>query len=265
MLKMNHKLNFIILCAAISLNINAQLKSLKSQDFVIQYEECAEEYVTAGVKVLELVKRNALELGFELPRKIHFKVLKADRNRLYFDKKNPNSIIWEFASMNDFLAPEKSGFNNIYGLCHEMGHVCMFNITPHKNNWMTRDYREGWADYFGNMMIDSVHKTMGLDFWPDQHNYLEYAGMEYFKKRIESDTTRQNERFNYSSQFWYKLSNHIGLENVSSFFKSIKSGKVRNPDCERKFIAVLKPYDLDMDFISDFENNIDILLITDRE
>lgn len=251
-----------ILVTVMSFHANAQLKSLKSKDFDIQYEECAADYAKASLSILELVKENATDMGFALPRKIHLRIIKSKKNRLYFDIKNPNSIIWEFKSLYDFLSPRESGYNNIYGLCHEMGHVCMFSITPHKNNWMTRDYREGWADFFGNLMIDSIHKTLGPDFWPDPHNYLEFAGMQYFESRLESDTTIQNASFNYSSSFWNNLSVQIGVENMSSFFRSVKSGKVRNPHCATKFIAVLKQYNLDMEFIADVNENLNFLLLT---
>ena len=255
----------IFLVTFISFHANAQLMSLKSKDFYIQYEECAADYAKASQKILELVKRNAIDLGFTLPKRIHLKIVQSEKNRLYFDIKNPNSITWEFTSLNDFLSPNKSGYNNIYGLCHEMGHVCMFNITSHKNNWMTRDYREGWADFFGNLMIDSLHMTLGTGFWPDPHNYLEYAGMQYFANRIETDTTIQNASFNYSSSFWYFLSVRMGIENISSFFRSVKSSKVRNPHCETKFLAVLKQYNLDLEFIANVNENLDFLLLMEPE
>jgi len=255
----------IFLVTAISFHANAQLKSLKSEDIYIQYEECAAEYAKASLEILELVKRNAMDMGFAFPGRIHLHMIKSEKNRLYFNKRNPNSITWEFKSLNDFLSPGESGYNNIYGLCHEIGHACMFNITPHKNNWMTRDYREGWADFFGNIMIDSLHKILGPDFWPDPHNYLEYAGMQYFVNRLESDTVIQNASFNYSSSFWYNLSLRIGVENISSFFRSVKSSRIRNPHCETKFLAVLKQFITDEDFIADVNKNLNYLLLVDPE
>lgn len=258
---MKHTIIILTILFFTSLGTNSQIKSLKIEDFNVLYEECAEEYVKASLKVLQLVKSNAISMGFVFPKKIDFIIIKSDKNRLFFDKENPNKITWQFVSLNDFLSPAKSGFNNIYGLCHEMGHICMFNITPHKNNWMTSDYREGWADYFGNLMVDSVYETLGFNFWPDSHNYLEFAGMKYFLARLESDTSDQNRKFNYCSLFWYKLSNQIGIVNISSYFKSLKAYNVRNPNCYAKFVKVMGHYNSEPDFLLDLERNKDALLI----
>ncbi|HEY6913628.1 MAG TPA: hypothetical protein VI413_03045, partial [Paludibacter sp.] len=182
---------------------------------------------------------------------------------LYVRRDNPNLITWEFKSVKDFLAPEKSGYNNVYGLCHEMGHVCMGNITPHYN-WMTNDYSEGWANYFGSLMIEKVYKNLGVQAWPDQHDYLKSTGLQAFLKNIKTNTSSKAKDFWYCSLFWYNLSSRIGKNNVRNFFYTIQMSDINIRNSDIKFLSLLKQYKLDSDFIEDFQKNKDCLLVTKK-
>lgn len=220
---------------------DAQSQKRETAHFKARYNQEAEIYAIASLELLEAVWTIATDNGFYLPQKIRFSIEKSNRNALYFNRKSLKEINWEYENLSEFLPPEKSKKNNIYGLCHEMGHLCMYNINHNRNGWMSYDYREAWADYFGNTLVDSIFQTLGTEFWPEPHNYREYAGMRYFQKRLDENNP-QLQSFNNAGRFWSEIGSEIGFNHIPEFFNSIKEDKVENPGAKGKLLNVVKGY-----------------------
>lgn len=248
---------FIIL---LSVTVNGQIKRLDTEHFQANYEAETEKYVLASLEVLELARNLAIDAGYDLPDKLQFSVIRSERNVLYFDRKKLNGITWEYNSLENLLPPAESRKKNVYGLCHEIGHLSMYRITNNKNNWMSYDYRESWADFFGNFLIDSVFQYLGTDFWPEPHDYSESAGMDFFLQRIENDNPKL-QSFNKSALFWYELNLKLGFRNIPGFFEEIKKKRVRNPDAKQKFLDVLEEYIGEDDLPTWFNEYADYLIL----
>lgn len=231
----------ILIALLASTSIIAQVQKKETAHFSAKFDSETEAYAIASLQVLDAAWTISKNNGFDIPNRIKFSIRKSDRNALYFNRKSLKEITWEYESLEDFLPPDQGGKNCVYGLCHEIGHLCMYNTNHNRNSWMSYDYRESWADYFGNIIIDSLYRELGIDFWPEQHEYNRYAGMDYFLKRIEKNNP-ELQSFNNSGLFWYELGNEIGFSNIHMFFNSIEAHKVDNPGAMNKFIDVLKLY-----------------------
>lgn len=254
------KLIGILLAVLTSTSIFAQVQKKETEHFSAKFALEAEEYAIASLQVLEAAWTIATNNGFYLPNRIKFSIKESDRNALYINRKSLKEITWEYESLADFLPPEQGGKNSIYGLCHEIGHLCMHNTNHNRNSWMSYDYRESWADYFGNIIVDSLYEELGNDFWPEPHDYKRYAGMDYFLKRIEKNNPKF-QSFNNSGLFWDELGNEIGFSNIYMFFNSIEAQKVDNPGALGKFIDVLKLYLEGRDVEGWFEQYAEDLII----
>jgi hypothetical protein len=231
-------ISFLILVTA---TLKSQTKKTETEHFQVKYEAESEKYVDASLKVLELGKKIADRNGYKLPNKLKFSVIKTDRNVLYFDRKKLNAIVLEYKSLDAFLSPSEGGKNNIYGLCHEIGHLCMHNIVHNKNNWMSYDFRESWADFFGNILVDSVSHYLGTDFWPNQYNFLDFAGTRAMNNRISNKNPKLL-KFDASTQFWIDFNSKIGFQKFNEFFEKVKENKVNNPNARKKFLETLVAY-----------------------
>ena len=236
---------FILLFLLIPIiSIFGQIKKFENNSFKVKYEKETEKYMLASLNILEFVKNEAIKRGFELKRgKTNFIIKKSNRTALYFDRKSLNGIIWEYKSLDDFLPPEKSGKKNIYGLLHELGHLFMFNLTNNRNNWMTKEHNEAWADLFGNFMVDLLYENKGKGVWPEPHDYLVSAGLNAMKKRIEKNINKPKmKKFETACLYWYELNNKIGFNSFSDLFRLIDKEKVKNPNARGKYLTVLKLY-----------------------
>lgn len=216
-----------------------QTNKIKTEHFKVKYEMEAEEYVHASLKVLELAWTIATRNGYKLPDNIKFTVKNTDRSVLYFNRKSLKGITLEYKTMDSFNSPRQGGKNNIYGLCHELGHLCMYNATTNKNNWMSYSFRESWADFWGNTVIDSIYFEMGSEFWPKPYNYLEFSGSEYMQKRIDQNHSKLV-NFNRSVQFWIELNSIIGFNRMNQLFEQVNEKKVSNPNARHEFLLALK-------------------------
>lgn len=243
--------------------LSGQTNKVETEHFKVKYDIEAENYAKASLKVLELAWTIATRNGYNLPDKIKFIVKNTDRSVLYFDRKSLKGITLEYKTMDSFNSPKHGGKNNIYGLCHELGHLCMFNTTTNKNNWMSYNFRESWADFWGNFVIDSVHAELGTDFWPDSYDYLEFSGSEYMAKRIEQNNPKISE-FNKAGQFWIELNAIVGFKNMNLIFEQVNHKKVSNPNAMKEFLMVLKSVTND-DMIEDLYNKYSNLLIVRQE
>ena len=81
------------------------------------------------------------------------------------------------------LPPAEGGANNIYGICHEMGHL----VFPFDDLY----YFEAWADYAAAYrIIPYVWERLGADAWPQPYDYLVNDGPADIRQRVEDGTSR---------------------------------------------------------------------------
>ena len=226
-----------------------QKTKIETDLFKVEYEKEAEKYVLASLKILDFVKDETIKNGFELKKKkLKFTLKKSNRTLLYIDRKL-KGIIWEYKSLDDFLPTKRSGKKNIYGLCHEFGHLFMFNLIKNKNNWMTKEHNEAWADLFGNYMIDLLFDKKGLNIWPEPYNYTKNAGLKAMKERIEKRITNpKTKKFETASLYWYQLNEIIDFKNFSRLFRIINNENVKNPNARKKYLNVLKNFKKDYEW-----------------
>lgn len=250
-----NRLSLLILIVILFYNIDfsyGKTIKLKTESIIARYDSEVEKYALASIKVLELVREKAIESGFDLPDKIKFEIKRTDRNVLWVDKKSLNKITWEYTSLDNFLPPSKSKKKNVYGLCHEIGHLCMYRTFYKNNLYLSYNYRESWADYFGNLMIDSVYHKLGTDIWPEPHNYTKTSGMTFLRNRISNNNPNLKE-FNACSQFWIELSDKIGFANYNDFFNHITS-TMRTLDDKKSGYAIIISKYIDEENIDDWFN-----------
>ena len=239
----------------------AQTEKIKNGHFEIKYDTEIEPFALASARILNFTWDKLDELGFKPPKKIKFNLVKSDRDMLYVDKDNP-IITLEYTSLDW----SKTGKNFVYGLCHEMGHVCMFNLTPNKNNWMTRDYREGWAHCFGESMVVLLYEKFGVDVWHTPYNYLAQMTKSFAAIRTQAIEKGEgdNPGFFISAFFWEKLVNEKGMDKIPIFFRQIKSRRgVTHPDAVKKIRANLVKFDVSSDLLNYFDQNRKYLILPD--
>jgi hypothetical protein len=215
---------------------NCQIKEIKTGHIKVNYQISVENYAIALRKVAEYAINEALRLGYKLPGIIKFEVIQTNR-KCFCTHGKQNKITLEFDSLSSFEPPKKSNTYQIYGMSHEIGHLCQirtFGINHFKKlYWMSDESREAWAHYFGSMITDSVYKIYGETLWPIPYNYKK-DGME----RLIITMNSNSDTFKYATEGWYSIGTAIGFCNISVFFKKWKSN-----GCDQKaFLKTLSSF-----------------------
>ncbi len=110
------------------------------------------------------------EFGFKMPEQVHFQVTCGpnEQTRLYTD--GQDRLFLYLSSPKQLNKPAQSGVFNLYGCCHELGHVTMYRILKDRD-WMSGAAAEGWAHYAGSMVVDRVWAAKGEKLWSDPYDY----------------------------------------------------------------------------------------------
>jgi hypothetical protein len=110
------------------------------------------------------------DFGFDMPDRIlaHVTCAPGETTRLYTD--GVDGVFLSLASKEQLAPPAKSGVFNLYGMCHELGHMAMYR-TLHRRDWLTNAGAEGFAHWAGSVVLDRVHEKKGEKLWPQPYDY----------------------------------------------------------------------------------------------
>ncbi|MHC4796827.1 MAG: hypothetical protein ACYTF1_09300 [Planctomycetota bacterium] len=153
------------------------------------------------------------QFGFNMPDTIRANVKcgRGNSTRLFTD--GQDSLFLSIPSPGKLAKPSKSGVFNIYGMCHELGHMAMYRTLKNRD-WMTSPAAQGWAHYAGSLVVDRVYKNKGNSLWPDKYNYR-LDGTARLKKQLEA---KQPSKTAQAAGKWQELENIIGINGFAKLF-----------------------------------------------
>lgn len=110
------------------------------------------------------------EFGFDMPDVVHVDAaIDRQASSRLFTYGNDH-VYLTLPDASKLNRPEVSGVYNVYGLCHELGHIAMYRALK-KRDWMTTAAAEGWAHFAGSAVVDRVYALKGEKLWCDPYDY----------------------------------------------------------------------------------------------
>jgi len=200
-------------------------KTYRSDHAVVSYTGIGENWAKAVAGVVEAGRSAAIEqFGLDMPDTVSVSVT-ADRRqspRLFTD--GQDRIYLTLRSERDLRRPRYSRIYNLYGLCHELGHMAMYRVIRERG-WMTTAAAEGWAHFLGSRLVDAVYAKAGEAAWPDRYDYRA-DGLQRLKRQLAA---RPGEIPRGAGQ-WMKLGEIIGDAAFAKLFKAWAEAKVDPQD-----------------------------------
>ncbi|MGB2819608.1 MAG: hypothetical protein WBF17_01400 [Phycisphaerae bacterium] len=190
-------------------------KTYRGDHTVVLYSGIDEKYAKAIAEVVEAARAVAVEqYGFDMPDTVSVSVTAgaAKRPRLFND--GQDRLYLSVRSARDLRQPRYSGIYNIYGLCHEVGHLAMYRLIRDRS-WMTTAAAEGWAHWLGSRVVDAVYEKLGQEVWPDRYDYRA-DGTARLKRQLAS---RPSAIAKGAGQ-WMELAGIIGPKAFVGLFKA---------------------------------------------
>jgi RNA polymerase sigma-70 factor (ECF subfamily) len=162
------------------------------------------------------------EFASDMPETVHgeLTVKAGEKTRLYTD--GDAAMFLSVPSESKLAQPKKSGVFNLYGLCHELGHVAMYRVLKNRD-WMTGDAAEGWAHYAGSVVTDRVYALKGESAWPDPYDYRA-DGTARLKKQLAEKSV---DGVTQAAGEWQKLAVIVGQKGVAKIFAAWQAANVQ--------------------------------------
>jgi len=145
--------------------------SLSTVHVKTEYSGIEARWAQAMTDTLEAARTIYIrDFGFDMPDTVRFDI-QCDpklKTELYTDGKD--SVFLRVSSPDKLARPQISGVFNLYGMCHELGHMAMYRVLT-KHDWLKSEALEAWAHYIGSLVVDRVYEMKGESLWPDPYDY----------------------------------------------------------------------------------------------
>jgi len=172
--------------------------------------------------------------GFSMPEVVSLSVTcKEGASSNLFNDGN-DRLFLTIPSLAALAPPAKSGISNVYGMCHELGHIAMYR-TLKDRDWMNDAAAEGWADYIGSVVVDRVFDIKGPSLWPEPYDYRADGSI-----RLRKDIAAQSpSEMTTAAAQWQALSAIIGLRQFPRVFAEWQSAGIDPVSPSERLLAVL--------------------------
>ena len=176
----------------------------------------SDAYAKAIARTVQAAREVAIEqFGFDLPDTVQVSAVArpGSSTRLWTD--GEGRINLTIPSEEKLQRPSVTGVFQLYGFCHEVGHMAMYRVI-HERGWLSPAAMEGWAHYAGSRILDVVYAREGEKLWPDTYNYLE-DGTARLRKQLAApkpDPTTQ------AAGLWLSLGEILGDKGLAQLFSA---------------------------------------------
>lgn len=150
--------------------------------------------------------------------------------RLYTDGRD--HIFLSLSSARKLAPPPASGVFNLYGLCHELGHVMMYRLLKERD-WMTSAAAEGWAHYAGSVVVDAVYAAEGQSIWFDPYDYRADGTMR-LERQLAAERPSKVDR---GAGLWRDLERIIGRRGFAKLFTAWQAAAIDPAKPEEALLA----------------------------
>jgi len=202
----------------------------------ITYEGISPAYATALAETAAAARQiYAADLKFDMPETVLLEVKCGpdQTTKLYTD--GQDRLFLSLPSQDKLAKPAKSGVFNLYGMCHELGHMAMYR-TLKDRDWMSSAAAEGWAHYAGSVVVDRVWTAKGEKLWPDPYDYRE-DGTARLKKQLAGKDPSAVDK---GAGQWQKLEPIIGAAQFPKLFAGWQEAKIDPTKPDAGLLAVLE-------------------------
>ncbi len=186
-------------------------QSVTSPGARVTYTGITPEYARAILAVAETARRVYAEiLHCDMPPVVDVTATLEESGQTALWTDGESRMFLTVTSMDDLAPPQQSGVFNIYGICHEMGHMALYRRI--KVLGLPEGVAEGWAHYAGSVVTDEVYKQRGEEVWPIAYDYRA-DGLARLKRQAADEEALTDPTTKAAAAF-YQAHQRYGVEKV---------------------------------------------------
>ncbi len=206
--------------------LGADMQVARTDGVVVEYTGAPQAYVKAIALTAQAARAAAIEkFKFDMPETIHIQVIQSAQEKVRLYNDGQDRLFLTIRAEKDLHKPAESGIYNIYGICHEIGHLAMYRAIL-QHDWLNSAGAESWAHYVGSRLVDEVFERQGEALWPDAYPYLD-DGMKRFHAQQKAGAASP---FARGGALWEELFTVLGDEGVSPLLGAWGKAQVNPAD-----------------------------------
>lgn len=206
----------VLICFLFAPEVFAAQQTFRWKNVTVSHPGISPAYVRAIARTTATARAVASkQYGFDMPDTLRVKVQVVPNGKVRLHTNGTDGIFLSIRSERDLQRPQASGIFQLYGLCHEVGHLAMYR-TVSDHRWMTGAAAEGWAHYLGSRIVDTVYQIEGPDLWPDRYDYRN-DGTARLKRQLASSSPTATAR---GAAVWAELVAIVGDRGVMPIFQT---------------------------------------------
>ncbi len=128
---------FVVLVVLLLLARGAPAGTANAPHVTLEHQGIDAPYAEAIAQTLSAARQIYVDaFGFDMPDRIAARAVCGpdETTKLYTDGRD--GVFLSLTSKESLAPPPKSGVFNLYGMCHELGHMAMYRTLAH-GAWMT--------------------------------------------------------------------------------------------------------------------------------
>ena len=219
----------------------AKPKIISSTGAVVEYTTNIKPgYAKALLAVADAARKiYADTYGFNMPKKALMSIEKNAEGQTQLWTDGDSQMFLTITSNANLLPPPESGFFNIYGVCHELGHIAMYRSI--KLIGIPEGVAEAWPTYSGSVVVDEVYKRLGKNLWPEPYDYSKVEGVARLKiiTKLNGNESTDDAAYTNATAAFYEAHKKYGANKVFAAMKTAISGKPYGKDVMPRFVDAL--------------------------
>jgi hypothetical protein len=197
-------------------------------------------YGEALANVLFEARREYEEsFGLSLPKTITLQANREPRGETRLWTDGESYLFLTIKSKDDLAPPSRSGVFNIYGMCHELGHIVMYRKMRNQVG-LPDGVGEGWAYYTGSVVVDAVAQRLGQSIWPEPYDAAATDGSARLRKSIENKKWEDLSAHDCAAKVFYELDKKYGRKVVGSAMNAALSNQPSGSELMPLFVKSIR-------------------------
>ncbi|MHC4598306.1 MAG: hypothetical protein ACYS47_04810 [Planctomycetota bacterium] len=211
----------------------ASLAGEKADNHVVVVNDGVEEAYEKAIETLvETAWRGYVEdLKLPMPELITVNLSLDPGNRLRLFTDGKSQIFLDLNSMAQLRPCTESGVFNLYGFCHELGHIAMYHRLKTVDG-IHSAVAEAWPTVTGAIVCDYVYSKKGKKLWPVPFDYKRHEGTARIRasmKKLASGRRKPSDHDLAVKGFW----NLYLVAKKKKFFKAFDASLKDRPTGDR--------------------------------
>lgn len=202
----------------------------------VVYKDIRPSYAKALITVAAEARRvYSRKYGFDMPESVSLLMRKDPRGSTSLWTDGESTMTLTVQSGTKLLPPLLSGVFNIYGMCHELGHMAMYRKVSHIG--IPYGVAEAWAHYAGSVVVDEVYRKRGDKLYPVPYNYAEIEGVARLKRSCAQPGCQS--AVDTAARAFYSAHERFGAAKVMGAMKTALDARPKGTDLMPRFLDEL--------------------------